>query len=271
MEKEMPSVAVSGPELRAFFEKLGKAKQRVLLLDYDGTLAPFCADRLGAVPYPGVAERLHSIITAGTRTRLALITGRPVAELKSLISLSPTPEIWGAHGLERLRPDGSYEMPEIPAVAAKLLAGIQKSLKAEGLEPIMERKPGSIALHWRALSKEQARDVRERTMKIWTAIPEQPILYLAEFDGGLEFRLHLRNKGDAVREIVSELPDDVPIAYLGDDRTDEDAFRALKGHGLSVLVRGEYRPTEADSWIRPPQGLLDFLTEWLQACREREA
>jgi trehalose 6-phosphate phosphatase len=266
----MPSAATSVPELGAFFETIEKATQRVLLLDYDGTLAPFCADRLGAVPYPGVTELLQSIMKEETRTRLALITGRPVAELMSLISLSPTPEIWGAHGLERRKPDGSYEMPEIPPDAVRLLDGIQESLTAEGLEPVLERKPGSVALHWRALSKEEAQDVRERVMKLWSAIPEQPVLYLAEFDGGMEFRLHLRNKGDAVREIASELANDVPIAYLGDDRTDEDAFRALKNRGLSVLVRGEYRPTEADIWIQPPQGLLDFLKEWLRACRKGE-
>jgi hypothetical protein len=48
--------------------------------------------------------------------------------------------------------------------------------------------------------------------------------------------------------------------------TDEDAFKALKNRGLSVLVRNEFRPTAADVWIQPPQGLLDFLAEWLQAC-----
>jgi len=267
----MQSAVASLPELTAFFEKLGKAKQSALLLDYDGTLAPFCADRRGAVPYPGVAELLKALMTEKTRTRLALITGRPAAELKSLIRVSPTPEIWGTHGLERLKPDGSHQMPKIPPEAAKLLEGVAESLKAEGFTAIMETKPGAAAVHWRSLSEDEARSVRERTMKIWNAIPQQPLMYIAEFDGGMEFRLHLRHKGDAVRDIISELPGDAPIAYLGDDRTDEDAFRALKNRGLSVLVRGEYRPTEADIWIQPPQGLLDFLTEWLRACREGEA
>jgi trehalose-6-phosphatase len=52
------------------------------------------------------------------------------------------------------------------------------------------------------------------------------------------------------------------IAYLGDDLTDEDAFKALKGKGLSVLVRDTQRDTLADCWLTPPDELLDFLHHW---------
>jgi trehalose 6-phosphate phosphatase len=265
---KMLSAATSEQELQDFFVALGKASQRALLLDYDGTLAPFRANRRAALPYLGVAELLTSIMTEPTKTRLSLVTGRTASELKSMIPLSPAPEIWGSHGLERLKSDGSYEIPEIPPDAVKLLTGIDQSLKAEGFEPIVELKPGATAVHWRNLSKRLAGEVRERTMQIWEKVPKQPYVYLAEFDGGLEFRLRLRNKGDAVRQVLSELPEDAPVAYLGDDRTDEDAFLALKNRGLSVLVRNELRPTAADIWIQPPEGVLAFLTNWLRACRE---
>ncbi len=69
-----------------------------------------------------------------------------------------------------------------------------------------------------------------------------------------------------MRAILSEMGRDAAVAYLGDDRTDEDAFLALHGHGLSVLVRGEFRDTAADVWIRPPEGLVAFLTDWNAAC-----
>jgi len=52
-------------------------------------------------------------------------------------------------------------------------------------------------------------------------------------------------------------------AYLGDDFTDEDAFTAIKGHGIGILVRKEFRPTEADIWIKPPDELLSFLSDWI--------
>jgi trehalose-6-phosphatase len=70
------------------------------------------------------------------------------------------------------------------------------------------------------------------------------------------------DKGDAVRSILAGLEPTVPIAYFGDDITDEDAFRVLRGRGLTVLVKADYRETIADAWIRPPQELIDYLQRW---------
>jgi len=81
----------------------------------------------------------------------------------------------------------------------------------------------------------------------------------------LELRVRGRNKGVAVRTVLSEEGEDVVAAYLGDDRTDEDAFVAIERRGLGVLVRDQYRPTAASHWLRPPEELLDFLIRWANA------
>ncbi|MGH9571319.1 MAG: hypothetical protein ACRD4F_16865, partial [Candidatus Angelobacter sp.] len=60
--------------------------------------------------------------------------------------------------------------------------------------------------------------------------------------------------------------DDVAAAYLGDDLTDEDAFQAINGRGLSVLVRPAWRSTTAQAWLRPPGELIQFLNDWIHAC-----
>ncbi len=83
-----------------FLERLRTAPARVLLLDYDGTLAPFVVDRTLAWPYPEVPPLIGKIMAQGTR--VVLISGRPVRELLLLMRISPQPEIWGSHGLERL-------------------------------------------------------------------------------------------------------------------------------------------------------------------------
>ncbi|MFZ1084043.1 MAG: hypothetical protein WAN35_03650 [Terracidiphilus sp.] len=68
--------------------------------------------------------------------------------------------------------------------------------------------------------------------------------------------------------LLEEFPDDTPVAYLGDDATDEDAFQALSGRGLCVLVRPRWRPSSAHLWLRAPRELRRFLADWLTALRQ---
>ena len=77
-----------------------------------------------------------------------------------------------------------------------------------------------------------------------------------------------QNKGLAIKELLAEIAPDDLIAYLGDDLTDEEAFTALDGRGLKVLVRHEFRPTHADVQIAPPEELLQFLDRWAQSQRK---
>jgi len=105
----------------------------------------------------------------------------------------------------------------------------------------------------------------------WTLITKNTHWRLLKFDGGLEIRAPHNHKGDAVRTMISEMPAGAPTAYLGDDNTDEEAFRELNGQGLSILVRARWRVTAAQVWLAPPVELLDFLNQWLQAVRQRDA
>jgi trehalose 6-phosphate phosphatase len=87
----------------------------------------------------------------------------------------------------------------------------------------------------------------------------------------LEIRARAADKGEAVRAFLEEIGADAPIAYLGDDNTDESAFKALQGRGLTVLVRPKWRTTAAQFWLKPPEELLDFLGLWLKNCAQRDA
>src|SRR2546429_9964529 len=118
----------------SFLDRLRSASARVLLLDYDGTLAPFSADRNLAFPYPEVPDLLARIMAEGTR--VVLISGRPARELLLLSGIHPHPEIWGSHGLERLKPDGSYEFGVLPRVQQMGLFIVVTSLRVE----VMVRK-----------------------------------------------------------------------------------------------------------------------------------
>jgi trehalose-phosphatase len=249
-----------------FLEQLRHATDRVLLLDYDGTIAPFSADRNRAFPYLTVPELLDCIMST-CRTRVALISSRSAREIPALLGLNPTPEIWGTYGIERLRPDGRYNVGWISDDAQHALAEADAWLQVEGLEGATELKLGAIAVHWRGLSPADAEEVRTKAYRVLSPLASrQTGLLLAEFDGGLELRLRSLSKADAVGAILSEVSPQTPVAYLGDDTTDEVAFRALNDRGLTVLVRPTYRFTAAQIWLRPPDGLVQFLSDWVRAC-----
>lgn len=260
-------VLTRGAEPERFFPKVSRAARPVLLLDYDGTLAPFRVARDEAVPWPGVRERLRSLLDGG-RSRVVIISGRYTEDLIPLLGLEPPlPELWGSHGWERRRPDGAYGVGEMEEEALRGLAEADRWVREEGWESRSEEKPGCLALHTRGLDRDEAERVRRAALAAFRPLARRRGLRVHEFDGGVELRVPGRDKGDAVRTILEEEglsspgPDGA-VAYLGDDRTDEDAFEALDDRGLAVLVRRERRPTAADLWIRPPEELLEFLERW---------
>ena len=250
-------------DLPAFFERIACAPARVLMLDYDGTLAPFHVRPECAVPYPEVMPVLEDIVAAGG-TRVVIVSGRPAAEVPPLLRLAERPEIWGSHGWERLLPDGrrTVEEPALDARAALVEAGAAVAdLVPEGAR--LERKLASIALHWRGLDEALARGIAERGQAAWDPIAARGRVETLRFDGGLELRAVGCNKEHAVKAVLSETPPESAIAYLGDDVTDEDAFRALGSRGIGVLVRPQLRETAADVWIEPPAELVTFLRHWV--------
>ena len=251
-------------KIEDFLTAVARAPLSALLLDYDGTLAPFSVDREQATPYPGVANSLQKIADSG-RTRLVIVTGREARDVDPLLGLQPPLEVWGLHGLQRLRPNGTCEMPEIPARAARALDDARRWLTQQNLQHLAEIKPGSIAIHWRSLDEVAARELRSNVLLGWFPIADGHPLRLMEFDGGVEMRFAGFDKGDAVATILREVGPDVPIAYLGDDATDEHAFQALKDRGLTLLVRPTPRRTSAQAWLKAPEELLEFLLRWSRA------
>jgi len=263
------SRTVNPIEVEQFMNAVAQSPASALLLDYDGTLAPFCLNRQQAFPYPGMTALLQEIIDNG-RTRVVIITGRNAHEVGPLLAVHPIPEIWGCHGLERLRPDGTYETPCVDEPVRHALDDADRWLRYLGLQNRAEFKTGAVAIHLRGIDEAAAADVCSQVLLGWRPIAQSTPMELLEFDIGIEMRMPGRDKGDAVRTILDEIGPEAPVAYLGDDATDERAFVALGTRGLSVLVRPECRATAAALWVRPPEGLREFLARWLQACRESQ-
>jgi trehalose-phosphatase len=251
-----------GVGLGDLFRSLGGAARRALMLDYDGTLAPFHVDPARAEPYPGVREALAAILSAG-HTRLVVVTGRATRDLLPLLHLDPGPEIWGSHGWEPPAPAASAA-PAV-SIAASGLATLAADLEARGVR--VELKPSGLAVHWRGVAADGREAIRRWVETQWVLRDLGRAFDWAEFDGGVELRLPGCDKGRVVDRLLEEMGPGTVAAYLGDDLTDEDAFRAIQGRGTGMLVRKELRPTAADFLLEPPEEVLDFLARWDAAAR----
>lgn len=252
----------TGLDLEEFFRRLSAAQRCALLLDYDGTLAPFHPDPRLASPYSGVREELNAVVR--TDTRLIIISGRAIDDLLPLLNLPCGVEVWGAHGFERLHADGRRERAFLSdAIRRELQTAGEWQVEFKALGARIECKPASIAIHWRGRAPHIAQHIRDAVLKRLHSAGSA--LEPLDFDGGIELRAPGFDKGVAVNTVHVELGSDAVVAYLGDDQTDEEAFKALCEGGLSVLVRTRWRPTMADVWIKPPGEVLRFLQLWSAA------
>jgi len=249
-------------DVAAFFEKIPGASERILMLDYDGTLAPFHPRPHMAYPYPEVTRALDHLMRDG-RTRVVIISGRRAEEIMPLLRLARQPEIWGAHGWEHLSPEGDLRVREIAPQQLELLdRAYEAAQNAQEFGARLERKTASIALHWRGLALIKRLKTQAWISAVWQPMAGEDGLELQSFSGGLEILVRGHRKGFAVRQVLEQAEEGSAIAYLGDDITDEEAFMEVRDHGLAVLVRERLRETNANLWIRPPHELRSFISHW---------
>lgn len=256
-----------------FQQRVENSAQSALMLDYDGTLAPFrdAKERNLAFPYPGVRELLSKIMGEG-KTRVVIISARPVNEILPLVGLEPAPEIWGIYGWERRLPDGSYFGPSTqdPKSVAALQEAVEwaKKNKLEWEAKPDIQNPVSVALHWRVDSDDlkRSRDDLQKMIEVFTdELVGESNLLVKGGDHVRELMIPGIDKGVAVKAILSELESPGVAAYLGDSPGDEDAFEAVSSVGLAVLVNSEDRPTAATLRVSPPGELLEFLKCWISS------
>src|SRR5690349_12304260 len=183
----MSKAAVVTTDLDLFLRSVSASAERILIIDYDGTIAPFSADRGRAYPYPSI-PRLLCELALHCKTRVIMISGRRAHDVANLLQMNPAPEIWGTHGVERLYPDGRYECAQIGSDTVCTLEEARTLLECQGLEKRIESLPGAIAVHWRGLDPSEMLEVRTKVYRVFTPFATRGGLQIAEFDGGVELR-----------------------------------------------------------------------------------
>jgi trehalose 6-phosphate synthase/phosphatase len=255
--------------LDAFDEIAAALRQRhvMVFLDFDGTLSPIVEDPTAAeIP---AAERA-AVQALAARAPVAVVSGRDLDDVRRRVGL---PGLWyvGGHGTAVARPDGHLVDDTSGAGlerAAALLDAAEKNLRGRlaGLDPgvTLERKRFSLAVHYRraphALPRLRA--------AVEAAAADLPELQLTTGRAIFELRpTGLWDKGTSVRWLLEQSGaggDAFPV-YLGDDITDETAFRAIQADGAGVLVAEVSTGTAARYQLRSRRRVAPFLERLAQA------
>lgn len=257
--KTLASVPSVWDHLAAIRARL-QAGRLLVCLDYDGTLTPIVADHTKAL----LDESMRaSVDRLARRCPVAIVSGRDLAMLRRLVPLDHV-IFAGSHGFEIAAADGSFGpiergaefLPDLDAAEAALRTRLARIPGHS-----VERKRFSIAVHYRQVAEQDEPALR---VVVDGVLAEHPRLKRGLGKKVFELQPALPwNKGEAVLWIAERLgfttPDAVPL-YLGDDITDEHAFRALAGRGLGIVVRSvEARPTAADYAVADTEEVRRFL------------
>ncbi len=244
------------------WQAVAMAPHRLLMLDYDGTLAPFSADRARALP-PERSRELLERLAARPGTTVAIVSGRPLGDLQRLTGPLPVTLV-GEHGWELRDARGAVLRHPPSAQQAALLERADLAARGHGLGARLERKHASLVLHTRGLSPDEAAALQREATRLWRHATASGGARLDRIERGLELRLRGHDKGTAVATLRSRVPAGTLAVYVGDEATDEDAFGAIRDGGFGVRVGDPGRPTRATAWLPDPAGVTAFLEEWLR-------
>jgi trehalose-phosphatase len=238
------------------------AAHRLLVIDYDGTLAPFKAAREEAVPLERSVERLRKL-SANSRTGIAITSGRPISELERLLDL-PDAIYVGENGWEFRMPGAEVVRRPMGSEAPFILDQAERLARMEGWEHLLERKRTAVMLHTRRLPALGARNLEHRVLIAWLDLASGGHVVIERIDGGIELRARGHDAGTTALWLMSLFRRATLGVYVGDDRPDEPAFLAMRDFGFGVRVGESERPTSALGRLPSCEAVADFLDEWIR-------
>jgi trehalose-phosphatase len=250
----------------------------LLFLDYDGTLAPI-ASRPGLAVLPLERRRFLSALAEEPWLKGAVVSGRELKDVKRRVGARGFVYV-GNHGLEIEKGREVWVHPAAALARARLRGAARKLRRLLGAVPgvSVEDKGFTLTVHYRLASAARLPEIEARLLK---AIA--PDLAAGKFSvrpgrKAWEVRPVVDwNKGSAVRWLLdgpfARVRGGLPV-YIGDDATDEDAFRVLRRRGLCVKRRSletAGRPTAAQAHLDSVDEVFEFLRRLRDLRAERAA
>jgi len=239
-------------------------KKAAVFLDYDGTLTPIVERPDLAV----MSEANRAVVRAlSERCTVAIVSGRDRLDVEKLVGID-TLVYAGSHGFDIASPDGRTMQREEGGEFAEILEDVIAWLHRE-MDPIegalVEPKKASVAAHYRLVAEQDHPKIKalvDAVLAKYDNLRVTPGKMVYEIQPKIDW-----HKGKAVLHVLASLgldtPDVVPF-YFGDDITDEDAFAALSGRGVGVLVAditdaSTHRATDADYRVSDTDETIAFL------------
>ncbi len=240
---------------------LAKRQTVVLFFDYDGTLTPIVARPENAV-LSSTAKRLLRRASRTPNLDVVIVSGRALADVKEMVGI-PGLTYVGNHGFEIEGPGIEFRHDALREYQAEVEAASKelRTIDVEGLW--VERKGATVTVHVREVAEKERNSSERRA----AAILRRHKLRVTTGKRIVEGRPPIDwNKGYAVLHVLAQRHgvDWISRAralYVGDDVTDEDAFRSLRGMGRSIRV-GPATQTEADFSVPDPEAVVELL-RWL--------
>ncbi|XP_054822038.1 probable trehalose-phosphate phosphatase J isoform X2 [Prosopis cineraria] len=286
LAEEHRSWILCHPSALDMFEQIvdaSKGKQIVVFLDYDGTLSPIVNDPDRAF----MSDEMRKTVRKVARCfPTAIVSGRCRDKVYNFVRLA---ELYyaGSHGMDIKGPTrcsqynkGSKAEAILFQPASEFLPMIDEVYRALVEETkstpgaMVENNKFCVSVHYRCVDEKKWSELAHQVKSV---LKEYPKLRLTQGRKVFEIRPSIKwDKGKALEFLLESLGfancADVFPVYIGDDRTDEDAFKKLRdrGQGLGILVSKFPRDTIASYSLQEPEEVKDFLghlVEWKQASQ----
>jgi trehalose-phosphatase len=251
----MKDALAAKKEIRA---RMSKAARVALFLDFDGTLAPIVRDPAKAAISGDTRVLVEKL---ANRMHVYIVTGRSLKDIRVRAPLKEV-EYAGNHGLEWTAKGKRHRGP-VSQKAREDLRDALRGARAVGKMPgaFVENKTYSISFHYRNIAAAQVPEfIRQLKAVLWPIVARGRTEIL-EQKKVIEVRMRGADKGGFVRAALKNLPKGTLGIYIGDDTTDEDAFRALP-EGVTVRV-GDAGESAAAYRLSSQKDVDAFLSQLL--------
>lgn len=211
-------------------ERLASVPVLLVASDYDGTLAAIVDDPSEAAPDREAMLALSGLADL-PNTRVAVISGRALSDLANLTGEPRDIHLVGSHGSE-FEPDFGRTLGPERVERRDRIGGELDAIAADYPGATVERKPASVALHYRRADEGRHEEIERRALETGAARDG------AQTKRGkkvIEFSVVPTDKGEALATLRGRVGASA-VLFLGDDVTDEDAFARLSGPDVGVKI-----------------------------------